>query len=629
MLIFSNFFREWPKLFLMAPVRPSGVVSTTPLAPNWLRLAARPVASVAAGAATAALPALPPSLQLLVAGALFGIPAIRLLSRYGGPLLGAPRVDPAELESSPDGVTNLALGIYEQAVDGPRSLGVVVGVAGALTLYGGGTAVAATAFALAFAAHRDRTGRIEGGLLEHISRTGSLILPERWRHHEAVALGPLGVEVPSVIPPEDLVQGPFPDYAAGVPSRPSWRANLSGLWETLKFVAKARRTHSRVVGWRETFRSRLQSLLPRRHATADERYLKAVDPLIRQWALQYAEANRMTLRFEGVEAFEQIKGDPSVFVSFPHSSIYPDFLFWGAFPRARFVADYRNFHEYWAMRLLGIPWFLDVFALPFVVRPPRGRKLTKKEVQKLRALKETLLAATKDGMERFGISPVYYPNEGRVPRAYNDNGTLDKTGLYSNVLDLTKPAIYTAWGGTLGLAFDIAIRRKGVVRIPIIHTDGAGLVMPKVASVPPFIQQNYTGRTVTFRVVGIVEVRPDSNRGDIERRIMKIAKRETGIDQYLREVVRRWAVGTEAQGAEENFAARTESDERWSIIADRIRSIHPTVCDPEGRSLRAHCKELLLGLLREAPNEQTLMAALQKASDTVYRTQYNKFEEVL
>ena len=471
-----------------------------------------------------------------------------------------------------------------------------------------------------------RRDMITEELIARQINAGQTLLPEAWDRYVKDSL-PLRNGGPSVLPTSfDTKKDTYetnkrPRYADGVTPDTSVRYNLAGLEQTMEMLALCIWRHIRVEGWDETYKSLSATLRSKTHAPVSPKYLQEFDVLIRQWALRWARANKINVRFENVEAWEKIpKGAPVVWTAFPHSSIYPDFLFWIEFPRVRFVADVKNFHDHPYARPLG--WILDVIGIPFVDRDPK----TGPERNKL------LYPILIENMKAYLLQALWFPHGGRQATAFRvDPQTkkiiIDRPGFYSSINSPEYPERYYNPIGTAETVFQAAASFGQKVYVPVLIIEGAGQIMPKFAKNPPFIQPNTAGGTVTYRIADVLEVEPVENTFAkhhllLGRKIIDAAKKGTGIDIYLREtVIREWADELGVPHLKEKFPAdsSTKANELFYIIADRIRSIHPKLPGEK----RKKAKEKFFAVL-EDPNSQheKLRELLHEISKIVKETEY-------
>jgi len=591
-------------------------------------------------------PHLPPTWQMVVGGLLYAEPAIRATSRAIRKIISfftraaEPKTPPAKPQTLAQSVNQIT-GTIERKIGPIRdaaaiSLGIYTG---AKILFGDAQIVehipAAIAAGLSLWNYNDRTSRIEASIVRNQMTTGERLLPSGWRAQEARALGVFAPEVPETFPAEHLIGDQLPAFSKGAfPGFSLWR-NIRALGTTISMLTGVmRRSHVYTEGNWKTFKSWLASIRPGSHAPVSEKYLAAVDVMLPQWAMRICEYYGVTLQFKELEKLKGIpKGAPVVFSSFPHSAIYTDFLFWAALSRARFVADKKNFHDHPIVRAIGLAWFLDVIGLPFVSRgkgkrsggvnsrqstpPPANSSMPPAAANG--SVSHDLYAQTTDRMSRFGIQPVFFGQAGRAPRAYRDDRTLGRPGLYSNVVDPKNPSTYYNLRGTVRTAIAAAKQSGQDAYIPILNIDGSGRVMPKIAKSPPFIQPVQPGE-VTFSIGDIIRVSADSNPSEIEHQIIAAAKKATGINEFLQKEVARWADQAGRPSASDDFVAQAEKDETYYIIADRIRSVHPNM------SQRNEFRSRLLELAGLAARGESVTGRLQNllldVSKIVKETEY-------
>jgi len=631
-----------------SPLVPPLIAGLTALAPATA-LAQTPGMDQLA-AATSHLPG--PAWQLVVGGLLYAEPALRATSRIIRKIVSfftkpADRPPPPAKPQSIVQTVNQITGAIERKIAPLRDTAAIgIGLyAGGRIVFGGDGLTdhipAAIAAGLALWNYNDRTARVESAIIRHQIDTGERLTPAGWRAQDARAMGVFAPDVPQHFPAEHLAGKELPTCARGANPGFSLARNLKALWTTVGMLTGVmRRSHVYIEGNRKTFMSWLTSIRPGKHAPVSEKYLEAVDVMLPQWAMRICEHYGVTLKFNDLEKLKSIpQGAPVVFASFPHSAIYTDFLFWAALSRARFVADKRNFHDHWFIRAIGLAWFLDVIGLPFVSRdktkPNNGAPVSSRTSLAPQPSSvppphangngngsqavQDLYEQTTDRMSRYGIQPVYFGQAGRAPRAYRDDRTLGRPGLYSNVVNPKKPERYYNLNGTINTAIAAARQSGQDAYIPILHIDGSGRVMPKIAKNPPFIQPVQPG-DITFSIVDTIRVSATSEIADIERQIIAAAKKATGINEFLQREFNRWANEAENPELTVTFAAQADAQEILYIIADRIRSVHPN------RAERNQFKARLMDIVeRTAAGEvigDALRILLADVSSVVKETEY-------
>jgi hypothetical protein len=453
---------------------------------------------------------------------------------------------------------------------------------------------------------------VEQDIVKNQLAANERLTPAGWRAQEAGALGTFAPDVPLHFPAEHRVGDRLPDYAQGAkPVFSLWR-NIRGQVMTVGMLTGViRRCHVYEEGTWNTVKSWLTSLRKGKHAPISEKYLSAVDIILPLWAMRMSEHYGVTLSFQGMDKLKALpKGAPVVFGAFPHSAIYTDFLFWYALPRARFVADEYNFHDARIIRTIGLAWFLDVIGSLYAKRkksikdsvntkagtPPSAENGNEKSSARYQQ--------TAARMAKHGLLPIYFGQQGRVPPAYRDDGSLDRPGLYSSVVSLENPERYYNLRGTLNTALAAAKHGGRDAFIPILHIEGSGLVMPKTSKIPPYIQPVQPGE-VTFSIKDIIRVTPTSTIDAIEKEIIEAAKRAMRIDEFLRGEVTRWAEDRGKSSSGEAFAHVADANEIYYIIADRIRSVHPNL------SQREEFKSRLLNLAAREVNGEAVAEDLQ------------------
>ncbi len=424
---------------------------------------------------------------------------------------------------------------------------------------------------------------------------------------------------------------------------------MVSFWKTLEIVGVARRAHTEIEGWVTTTVGRLRTLLPGRYAPISGKYLAATDMILPQWALRYARTNKTTFVFHNREAVKTIpEGARKIVVEFNHDSLYLNFgSIWSFFPRARIIADRYNFHDNPFFRAFGISWFLDVIGLPFTDRPKPDDKKIDREAQVQAAAKTFKAAAGPNGngkepsaqvvaqadsfLERsaYGIDLAIFPQGGRVPRAYHEDGSLATPGIYSNVAVAKWPHLYFK-NGFAEIAVLAANKSQESVYIPILLSDdgsgthGSYYTAPKASKNAPFFQRNTTGQTVNVRLERVIEVKPGSHADEISRQVIEEAKRGLGIDGLLRDVIADWATARGQAEAGARFARWAEQGEGWYVLADRLRCIHPSL--PERQGYRDRLFRLLVKESLDDNDLREAAALLIDVSATLKKTEYRNFK---
>lgn len=381
--------------------------------------------------------------------------------------------------------------------------------------------------------------------------------------------------------------------------------NLLGLYETFRSIGAAQGEYARLVGLRQYFEDYLTivadgtSRLP-----ADDRFIDAIHDLYAEWVMRYARSNGLNVRFEGTEKIPA-KGHV-VYALAPHVAIYPDFFLTYADPMLVPVADAYNFRDNPGSKISGVSLVVDKTSLPLVDRENPNDE----------ARAEHLLTASL----KHNMRPAWFINGGRVARSYRDDGSPDRPGLYANSPDAKKPERYVQTGGVFANALSLAKKSGQEVTILVATLRGTDC-MPKVARKFPFIQRNRSGGEIVYRVVEAITIKPtDSVKKilEIDRKITQIVRQDLEIDAYLAEVAGEWGRQRSREGTAGRFAARGQSNDGYFIIADRIRSIPPTMSE------RSRYIQALLELVHRdpAPEKKEVSELLSQVTETFKKAQY-------
>lgn len=302
----------------------------------------------------------------------------------------------------------------------------------------------------------------------------------------------------------------------------------------------------------------------------------------------YAAALGLDVLFEGTERIPA--EGPVVYIAANHASIFPDFLFAWADPAALPVADAVNFSYNLGARLFGAALFFDLLGLPLVSRAkaPGGER-----DQAAMTGNDALGARLFELVSRHGVRPIFFAQGGRVPTAYDDGGEQARAGFYASSPDPRRPDVYFQPGGALIAASRIANEANMPVSLIALSMQGNERVMPKNrARKFPFFGATRMNQRLTYRVVDVMSVEPGERKlSAIAGRAREAIRRDLKIDEFLEEVVGRWALAAERPAAAEAFRKAAMLDERLFVIADRIRCIHP------GLEQRALFTEALLDIL--------------------------------
>jgi len=257
-----------------------------------------------------------------------------------------------------------------------------------------------------------------------------------------------------------------------------------------------------------------------------------------------------------------------------HASIFSDFLFAWADPRAVPVAAAENFSDAASVRKSGAALYFDLMGLPLLRRAnaKNGKAGERGRVSTTDGMSTRLM----DLITLHGSRPIYFGQGGRVPTAYRDDGRRARAGFYSNVPDPLVPRTYFQAGAVILTALRHAKRTGSDVSVALMSLTGTERVMPKhVAKEFPFYGETRIGESVEYRIVDVLTISPGERRlRRIAKRAVNLLKEDVGIDPYLEGVVATWAerLGKPELGGE--FLNAASDDEAYLIIADRIRSIH-------------------------------------------------------
>lgn len=580
-------------------------------------------------------PSLPPTWQVIVGGILYANPVMRLASRAVRRVVSWFSKPKPAVESPPSRAAtviqkiNQATGLAESTVGSLRDSIVsraALAYAGASVVFGGDSVgshtVSLAAAALSVLSTQDRNNRVETDIIHNQLSTGERLTPAGWRAQEAAALGVFAPDVPQHFPERDQTRGRMPNYGRDAKPGFSLRRNLRGLRTTLSIVkGPVSRSYARARGFWATRRSQFRTLFLNKHASPNKKHMEVMDVIMPHWVRCICESYGITLKIRGEEKLAGIPQHQMILSAWLHAGIYSDFLFWLAWPRARFVADKQNFHDSFIMRLTGIPWFLDTIGLPFAKRLKNGASGNGNGNGNLYKQMTELMA-------EHGVQPVFFGQGGRSEPAYNEDGSLDIPGIYSNVVKPENPERYYNLNGTIRAALELAKQSGQAAFIPILHIEGSGQVMPKDAKNPPFIQKVQPG-DISFDIADVIRVEPPNadekiTQALIDRYVPKIveaAKQATGDNERLRKRVAAWAGKSEVG---EDFEKLARDNEIYYIIADRIRSVHTKNPNQQRRKFQ----ERLLCVIADASKgrdvEVELWSLLAEVSRTIKKTKKHK-----
>lgn len=387
--------------------------------------------------------------------------------------------------------------------------------------------------------------------------------------------------------------------------------NLIGLAQTFLAMGNAMQHYAHEVGFETYLRTYMETLtngdrlaISEGLKGAQRHVLEMVGLIYSDWVMKYAAANGWNVRFRGLEKIPPAN-ERVVYAIAPHSSIYPDFFFTYADHRMVPVADLFNFRDNPGARKFGMSLIVDLIRLPLIDRrDPRNAVKCMKQIR--------------DAAIEHGYRPGWFINGGRVPPAYNDDGTLARPGYYSNVIDIEKPRIYIQATGAVANAIDISAKTGDPVKVVVLTISGAEC-MRKIAGDFPFIQPNTTGGDIVYEVVDSFTVTgaDKPRRGELGAVVDRIARENLAIDLYLREVVQQWGLKRGDAEAGRLFDNRATEDVAYRILADRIRSIRPS---NHARTRYIH-RLLDLVTAETPPTRPAVDAFLQEVSQAVLDAQ--------
>jgi hypothetical protein len=346
--------------------------------------------------------------------------------------------------------------------------------------------------------------------------------------------------------------------------------NLIGLAQTFRAMGSAMGHYAHEVGFETYLRTYMDTLsngdrlaISEELKGAQRHVLEKVGVIYSTWVMKYAAANGWNVRFRGVEKIPPA-GKRVVYAIAPHSAIYPDFFFTYADHRMVPVADLYNFRDNPSSRKFGMALIVDLIRLPLIDR--------QNDRNALRCMKQICDAAID-----YNYRPGWFINGGRVPPAYNDDGTLARPGYYANVINIESPRLYVQATGAVLNACDIAQKTGEPVSVVVLTISGAEC-MRKIAGDFPFIQPNTIGGDIVYEVVDSFEVTGEDKRrrNVLGEQVDRIARENLAIDLYLREVVQQWGLKRGDVEAGRLFDNRASEDVAYRILGDRIRSIRPS-----------------------------------------------------
>lgn len=345
--------------------------------------------------------------------------------------------------------------------------------------------------------------------------------------------------------------------------------NLIGLAQTFRAMGNAMGHYAHEVGFETYLRTYMDTLsngdrlaISEKLKGAQRSLLERIGLIYSDWVMKYAAANGWNVRFRGVDRIPP--QGRVVYAIAPHSAIYPDFFFTFADRRMVPVADLFNFRDNPSSRKFGMALIVDLIRLPLI-----DRRNPRNAIQCMKQIRDAAID--------YNYRPGWFINGGRVPPAWEDDGTLARPGYYSNVIDIEKPRTYVQATGAVANAVDIAQKTGEPVSVVVVTISGAEC-MRKIARDFPFIQPNHVGGDIVYEVVDSFTVTGDDRkkRGELGEKVDRIVRQSLAIDVYLREVVQRWGLKRGDIEAGRLFDNRAAEEIAYRILADRIRSIRPS-----------------------------------------------------
>ncbi len=635
----SRFEHGSPSSHLAARIRAAELSTSVAVLTAPAVAKAAPIAETVAALSQS----LPPTWAIVAGGLLYAEPAVRMtanvtrgLADWGRMFLGiSRRPTPAHhdglLGRAMDRVNEVSGRIAEHTVLARDASSVAMALHLGINIFTGGDfggTQALETLALTASGHElFYRGNVEGQIERQMKEQGELSLDayERTRYR---SLGLTAPRVPDEFHQSDYLSDQPVPYADGVqPKRSVWYS-LRTTWETIKVVAQARRVYAYVGGRWRGFQEWLNTITKKEHAPVHQDFLKTSDRLVRLWAERVMKANKTTVVYHNLDRLQTIQKDaPTVGAFFNHDSLWLNFAaVFRVMPHLRIMADAKNFWGNLPMRLLGFSWLMDAIGLPLVDRSAKKSGGSRSHIDNF---------VTMSGR---GQGLLIYPQAGRVPRAYHDDGTLAPPGLYANLPfkkirgDGTDDfAAYTA-AGFARIAVEAADKMQKTVFIPVFTSDngtgthGMYFTSPKVSGNVVKPTPNLGGQTANISVAGVVPVHPGSDVDTITRQVLDAAKAEMKINEFLADTVSTWAAGRADLGTiQDHYALWSQTDDRWHVVVDRIRTIHRSVVEND-ESLRNNFKQRLLHLLNlPMPPEAELKALLADVSTAMKKYEYGSF----
>lgn len=612
---------------------------------------AQPVGVVEHLAAVA--PSLPPAWQLVIGALLYAEPALRLVSVtargignwihraiFGESQTQTPT--PATTEKKPTVVDriNEATGTWYNWTS-PIGDNILTRLyLGGSVLYGATLSpkplVAyvpeALAFGISLWSGFDKGGRVQGPLMKAIEKDGEITI-EAWEREESRALGVFAPPVPTRFPDSDKLGPNPPPYAEGVvPHRSTWY-NVKGLLDTLYFIGLARRLFGQIENRWLGFTGWMGTLFLKKHAETKPRFMRVSNILVRLWGMRYLRTHKMTVRYTNKEVLKVIpKGAPVLAVHINHDSLFLNFAtLFNLIPGLRMIADEANFWTNFFLRLFGFSWMMDVISLLFT-----SRKVGAGNAE----IEQKADALLRGAPEDIGV--VIFPQAGRSPRMYDDNGKMIPPSVRGNVVGVqkvdgvkkvVKPELYMK-NGFARIAVTAANRSGQTVYLPLSLSDdgsethGMYYASPKEVKTPPFIGPNLSGQTVHINTPKVYQVTPGMDADRLYASVTEEAIRGMDDNARLEKLVAGWAQRLNAPHLMQRFADLAQQDERWYTTVARIGEIHPRYFK-KGSSVserQRFINELFRLLALETPSPEDFHRLLLETAETVVKTEYMKFE---
>ncbi len=442
------------------------------------------------------------------------------------------------------------------------------------------------------------------------------VTSQAWDQTRENALGPLGRDVPEEFPTHARYQVNQPRFAGEAEVNET--GPRSALYDTLRYalfvVHQVRDEEGYLRFW-------LGQVLPfailGKLLKPSEVMAEQGTAVLRQWAIQHAERQRTNITVSGQERLSEIPEGAQVFwAGVHHDALWPNyygaFLLEreGQFQDVRPVADYQNYYKGLKARLLApFPVALAKLGLFFVPRQGSNGFDWVKDMRRKTDL---------------GLQPIIYPQGGRAPRVYLEDGTPDEPGLYTNVSSTSHPEYYLK-PGIARQATQIASESGEAVYIPILRMSGGHAIDPKRnrnVTKPLPVTSN---QTMDFRVAEVIRVDPvpadevEARSTEVFAEMTVALEQATNANAMIEQRVADWrdSLGYGATELHTVFNERAAEDVRYYIVADRIRAIPPS--DEE----RQRYQRTLFVLLSREHDDAGLQALLDTVSRKVKEVEYN------